>query len=229
LSDIFPTLGVTLSGTLFQNLQTLGWEHIGDDFYYIHLFLRPSLTKLDVVVTSDSASSLLSTLMLKCPKLIDVHVQSRGHIDLRSVTDIVRGLKYAERISVPSLDEDIFEHLSRLPTLRSLAIQFLPTTFTLSPVRRASTFPLLRQLIFAFPEIAQVNQFLRWCSAVPLETFHASFCEVVTANDLRAVFTAISAGFSHSYLLDLTIGTHPQPPTIRFRLAKRAFSGLGLD
>jgi hypothetical protein len=116
LSDIFPTLGVTLSGTLFQNLQTLGWEHIGDDFYYIHLFLRPSLTKLDVVVTSDSASSLLSTLMLKCPKLIDVRIQSRGHLDLRSVTDFVRGLKYAERISVPSLDEDAFEHLSRLPT-----------------------------------------------------------------------------------------------------------------
>jgi hypothetical protein len=62
-------------------------------------------------------------------------------------------------------------------------------------------------LIFAFPEIAPITQFLRWCSAVPLETFHASFCEVVTANDMRAVFTAISAGCSHSYLLDLTIGT----------------------
>ncbi|KAJ7506103.1 hypothetical protein B0H11DRAFT_1974774 [Mycena galericulata] len=206
LSGIFPALCVSLPGALFPNLQTLNWEHSLEDFHYIHLFLHRTLTQIEFSIpTSDSASSLLSTLPAKCPKLADISLLSRGHIDSGAVSDLVRGLKFARRIKVPSLDQNALEHVSHLTTLTSLALSSLPTSLALSQLVDGQRFPVLRRLMLTFADIGPTTQFLRYCSRVPLETFHVSFYELNTAKEMDDIFSVISAGFLHSSLTDLSI------------------------
>ncbi|KAJ7252365.1 hypothetical protein B0H12DRAFT_1117955 [Mycena haematopus] len=76
LHGIFPALSVALPDALFPNLQNLDWGDRDEDFHYIHLFLRPTLTKIDISPSSDSDSSLLSTLTAKCPRLTDIAIRT---------------------------------------------------------------------------------------------------------------------------------------------------------
>ncbi|KAJ7607637.1 hypothetical protein DFH06DRAFT_1379843 [Mycena polygramma] len=114
LSAVFPPLSVSLPPDLFSKVQSLDWQHTSDDFYYIHLLLHPRLTRISFSLYSTSSASLLSTLTLKCPKLIDISITTDDD-DLRcsgALSDFVRGLRNPERISVPCLAQDVLEHLS---------------------------------------------------------------------------------------------------------------------
>lgn len=203
-SGIFPALSVSLPESLFPNLLTLNWHHFDEGFSYIHLFLRPTLTTLYLLPNSNSASSLLSILPAKCPKLIDITISTRGHDDSEAISDFLRALKSAQKISIPSLNQAALEHISHLTTLKSLTLQTLPSTLTLSPVRETPTFPVLRRLLLIRPDLRPTTQFLGWCRGVPLHTLHIS-CEVGTADEMQGLLTAVSAGCLHPSLADLTI------------------------
>ncbi|KAJ7629205.1 hypothetical protein DFH06DRAFT_1226133, partial [Mycena polygramma] len=210
LSKVFQALSVSLPHTLFQNLQSLDWQHSADDFHHIQLFLHPRLTKLSLVLSSDSASSLLSTLASKCPRLIDVTIDASLSYgsedpDTGPVSDFICGLQNPEEISVPFVGQDALEHLSRLPTLKSLVLTgpaYVPASVG---KRGRPTFPGLRNLSFQGPGIGATTQFLELFNAVPLCRSDMTFYEVFTADEIHALFDGIVAGVSHSSLTALMV------------------------
>ncbi|KAJ7020850.1 hypothetical protein C8F04DRAFT_277581 [Mycena alexandri] len=205
LHGIFPALSMALPDALFPNLQTLDWGDYDEDFHYIHLFLHPTLTTIKCSPSSDSDSSLLSTLMAKCPRLTNITVStllSPGVL----VSEFVRKLQCAEHISVTIVDAAALQHVSHLNTLKSLTLHTLPNTLQLPPVGRKATFPVLRQFSVDDTEVGPTTQVLRWCSGVPLDTFNVAFYEPLTAKEMRGLVTAMSTAFLHSSLTDLCIG-----------------------
>ncbi|KAJ6540330.1 hypothetical protein B0H19DRAFT_1268930 [Mycena capillaripes] len=210
LSSVLPTLSA-LPDSLFRNLRTLDWRHQDPDFHHIHHFLRPTLTKIRLSPTTVSGWSILSTLLSKCPKLIDVSIASHSYEDPSVVSDFVRGLQFATTIYVPSVDQDVLEHLSSIPTLKSLTFQTLPENLTLSPVGERRTFPVLRELILEYPDIMSTTQFLAWCSAVALQTFNVTFY-AVTAAELHSLFATISTSLSPSHFMELTVDSQCEEP-----------------
>lgn len=236
LRGIFPALSVALPDALFPNLQTLDWGDYDEDFHYIHLFLRPTLTKIKLSPSSDSDSSLLSTLMAKCPRLTDITVSTLLSPGV-PVSEFVCKLQSAEHISVTILDAAALQHVSHLDTLTSLTLHTLPRTLTLqlSPVGRKATFPVLRQLSVDDTEVGPITQLLRWCSGVPLDTFNVAFYEPLTAEEMRGLVTAMSAAFLHSSLTGLCIGNscddlNPDPDIYLnpFQSLRRVFSFANL-
>ncbi|KAF8215139.1 hypothetical protein K438DRAFT_771050 [Mycena galopus ATCC 62051] len=207
LRGIFPALSMTLPDALFPNLQTLDWGASDEDFHYIHLFLRPTLTKIKLSPSSDSDSSLLSTLMVKCPRLTDITISTllRPRVP---VSEFVCKLQSAENISVTILDAVALQHVSHLDTLKSLTLHTLPETLKLesSLVSRKARFPVLRQLSIVDTEVEPATQLLRWCSDVPLDTFDVVFYEPLTAEEMSGLVTAMSAAFLQSSLTGLSIG-----------------------
>ncbi|KAJ6450724.1 hypothetical protein C8R47DRAFT_1084350 [Mycena vitilis] len=118
MSKVFRALSVSLPRTLFQNLQSLDLQHSADDFHHIQLFLHPRLTKLSLVLSSDSASSLLSTLASKCPRLINVAIDASLSYggedpDTGPASDFICGLQNPEELSIPWVGQDALEHLSK--------------------------------------------------------------------------------------------------------------------
>ncbi|KAJ7642632.1 hypothetical protein DFH06DRAFT_1334017 [Mycena polygramma] len=207
LSAIFPSLGVSLPPDLFPKLQSLDWQHTSRDFHYIHLLLHPRLTAISFRLDSESSASLLSTLTLKCPKLIDVDITARdgGQSFIGPLSDFVRGLHNPEEISVPCLAPDVLEHLSHLITLKVLSLHGMPSLSALPTHGGRRTFPALDALSLDLPAIGPATQFLRLCNAVPLVTFVSHLSGIVTADEVHHFLTEISAGFSHFSLTSLTL------------------------
>ncbi|KAJ7607638.1 hypothetical protein DFH06DRAFT_1066622 [Mycena polygramma] len=200
LSGIFQALSVSLPEMLFVNLQDLSWHHTGDDFYYIRLFLHPTLTRISFSLSSDSAASFLSLLAQKCPELTKLDIESREtSYTSRAVSDFVGGLQRVKELSVNSLDEDILERLSRLPTLESLNLRTLPL-WASTPCPEAPTFPVLDELWLTYPDIEPTVQFLGLCRAVPLKSFTVCLTEFVTASETHDLLAAISVGVTPSTL-----------------------------
>jgi hypothetical protein len=203
LTKIFPALSLSLPETILQNLQTLIWYHC-DDFHFIHIFLRPTLTTIFFDIDSVSASSLLSTLTQKCPKLIDISISSTtGDNNMLYLSRFVCGLQFAEALYVPSLDHHALDHISRLPTLNSLSIGALPRTLIVSPESGTQKFSGLRDLSLDCPQIGPTIQFLTMFIDVPLHTFRLSFEEFFSAAETHTLFERIASGISHSTLTDL--------------------------
>ncbi|KAJ7633843.1 hypothetical protein DFH06DRAFT_61908 [Mycena polygramma] len=200
LSDIFPALCVSLPEMLFVTLQDLSWHHTGDDFYYIRLFLHRTLTRISFSLSSDSAASFLSCLAQKCPQLTEIDIESREtSYNSRAVSDFVGGLQRVKKLSVYSLDRDILEHLSHLPTLESLNLRTLPV-WPSTPCSETPTFPALDELWFTYPNVKPTIQFLGLCRAVPLKSFTVCLTEFVTASETHDLLAAISAGVTTSTL-----------------------------
>ncbi|KAJ7642631.1 hypothetical protein DFH06DRAFT_604175 [Mycena polygramma] len=200
LARVFQALSVSLPEMLFPNLQNLTWGHTGDDFFYIRLFLHPTITRISFSLSSDSATSFLSFLAQKCPELTKVDIESHYHdYDSRAISDFVGGLQRVKELSVYSLEQDILEHLSHSPALKSLTLHILPV-WTSPPCLQTPTFPALRELSLTYPEIEPTVQFLGLCRAVPLKSFTVCLTEFVTASETHDLLAAISAGVNPSTL-----------------------------
>ncbi|KAF8217070.1 hypothetical protein K438DRAFT_1798253 [Mycena galopus ATCC 62051] len=214
LSSVFPALSASLPDGLFPSLQTLSWHHSEDEFHYIHLFLRRTLTSISLVASSDANSSIFSTLATKCPKLTDISV-SDGTVadyDNSSVSEFVRSLQCVQKINVPSLDQKALEHISHLMTLNSLRLSSLPEGLTLTPIDQRPAFTALRQLTLTHPDIGPTTKFLRWCSGIPLDGLHVSIWEFVTEGQMDDLLAAISAGFLHASLTNLSVDSNCDDP-----------------
>ncbi|KAJ6520535.1 hypothetical protein C8R45DRAFT_955504 [Mycena sanguinolenta] len=206
LSGVLPALSVSLPHRLFPNLQILHWNHSKDDFHYIHHFLRPTISKISLIPSSDANLSLFSTLATKCPGLLVISVSTAGHDNLeKAVSEFVRSLQYVQKLYVPSLDQTALEHISCLTTLNELMSSSLPEVSALTLISHSLTFPALRRLTLNYPDIGSTTQFLGWCSGVPLLRFHASFWGVVMGNEMDSFFATVSAAFLPSSLTHLSI------------------------
>ncbi|KAJ6559790.1 hypothetical protein B0H19DRAFT_1260483 [Mycena capillaripes] len=209
LSGIFPALSVSFPETSFSCLHDLRWHHSYTDFYYIHLFLRPTLTSIYFTLSSDDSSlSFLSILGSKCPKLTEISIA--GHYESHSISEFVSGLQYIEKISAHSLDGDALLHLSQLTTLESLTLNKFPRELILMPMETQS-FPSLRTFSLAYPEIRETTQFLGICSAIPLKTFDLNLQDFPTAHETHVLFAAIATGFSSATLTFLSIENEYEP------------------
>ncbi|KAJ6468638.1 hypothetical protein C8R47DRAFT_803408 [Mycena vitilis] len=204
LSDVFQALSVSLPEMLFPNLHDLTWHHTGDDFFYIRLFLHPTITRISFSLSSDSAASFLSSLTQKCPGLTRVDIESHNYdyehdYDSPAVSDFVSGLRRVEDVSVHSLDRDTLEQLSHSTALKSLTLHTLPV-WTSPPCPKTPTFPALRELWFTYPDIEPTVQFLGLCRTVPLKSFTVCLTEFMTASETHDLLAAVSTGVIPSTL-----------------------------
>ncbi|KAJ7604307.1 hypothetical protein DFH06DRAFT_1487720 [Mycena polygramma] len=200
-------LSVSLPGTMFPNLQALSWQHSGNEFYHIHLFLCPTLTAISFHLSSDSASSFLSLLPVKCPRLTKVTIRTlNSGYDSRVISEFVGSLQGVQESSVDCLEQDILENISHLPTLKSLSLRTLPT-YTGSLVRGTPTFSALQDVSLGSLDIQPTLQFLRLCTAVPLKSFTVKLSELVIAGEMQDLLAAISKGVSPSTITRLGVGS----------------------
>ncbi|KAJ7174785.1 hypothetical protein C8R46DRAFT_1252859 [Mycena filopes] len=175
LSEIFPTLSVALPQTLFCH-RNLHWRHTDDEFHYVHLFLRPELTGIEIYPFPATAPSLLPTLTATCP------ISSCPDSDL------------------PSLHASTLDHLSRPSTLTTLILHIAPTLPLALPGE--PTFTSLRDLTL---ENATSTTFFSLCSEAPVNTLHISTDTILlTAVDVHALLTSIPAGVAYASLTELT-------------------------
>ncbi|KAJ6477896.1 hypothetical protein C8R47DRAFT_644146 [Mycena vitilis] len=210
LHKVFPVLNLAFPNTVLHNLQSLTWDHTEVDFHYIRIFLRPTLTKITLRFTSESGSSLLASLIETCPKLIDINISS-GYFDLGPISHFVLGLQVVEALDVPALDQNALEHLSQLPTLKSLRLES-PPNLVVSPMYPGLSFPALHNLCIASGDMTPVVQILRLCTNVPLKLFSFTFFDFYTAAELCALLDAVSGrGICHSSLAELSVGSEEDP------------------
>ncbi|KAJ7037991.1 hypothetical protein C8F04DRAFT_1090953 [Mycena alexandri] len=195
-SDALQALSVSLPERLFQNLKTLNWEHLDDEFHYIRLFLSSTLTSLRFALTSFPAVSLLSTLASVCPRLTDVSIKSSGYT--KEISEFVCAIQRPEKLK-------LLVHLSRLQTLKSLDLNTLPSGLNMSSVQGTNTFSALRTLRLTESDSVLTTEFLGLCSGVPLKKFGRCFDEFTTAAKMHALFIAMAAGFSHTSLEQLVL------------------------
>ncbi|KAJ7622714.1 hypothetical protein DFH06DRAFT_1447192 [Mycena polygramma] len=212
LHNVFPSLNLVSPIALFRNLQTLNWEQDDVNFHHIHMFLRPTLTRINFRLCSDpeTASSLLAILMKRCPKLTEIFISS-GHLHLRPVSRFVLDLQAVEALSIPGLDQDALEHLSQLQTLKLLSLESPPRFTSLRTSRPNPNFPALRTLRVNSPTITPMAHFFRTCRNVSLETCHMTLFNYFTVAELCSFVDRLSGAVSHSSLAELSVEIDREP------------------
>ncbi|KAJ7615594.1 hypothetical protein DFH06DRAFT_1062672 [Mycena polygramma] len=208
-SEAFPALTVSLPHGIFSNLRAVTWSTAfmdQDNSHYISLFLPPTLTEISFHVASHSAASLLPTLAQKCPQLTNVSI-SHDSLYCPDVSRSVLQLPAIAVLSVTTLDQEAFQYFSSLASLNSLTLDNLPSSFTLSSKPGSDFFPNLRTLAFDYPTIGSATHFIEMCRNVPLQRFSVLGFEPqpATATEVQRLFTAITAGFSHSTFTSLVL------------------------
>ncbi|KAJ7658620.1 hypothetical protein DFH06DRAFT_1327196 [Mycena polygramma] len=204
LQSIFPNLSLAFPQSLLHNLQDLEWHHHDWVFHYIHIFLRPSLTRIAFDVTSKWDCSLFSRLGDRCPKLANISIAAEPGVDLQPLSRFVACLSRAETIYVPWLEQDALKHLSTLATLKSLHMDRLPEALR-SVARTAPAFPALRHLSLDDAMLVDMTQFLRMGLDVPLESVSLSRDSCPSAGDMHGFLTAVATRVSHSTLTRLRL------------------------
>ncbi|KAJ7657443.1 hypothetical protein DFH06DRAFT_1409773 [Mycena polygramma] len=215
LHEIFPALSMAFT-CLLPNLQSLHWNPPNEvDFQYIHLFLPPTLTKINFVIPlTYSASSLLSTLTQRCPELDDTSIGAKypaGLVqwkssDWRTVSCFVLGIQHIRALSVECLQQDALEHLAELTTLKSLHLKG-PLDLTVSQPPKTLPFPALRELKISCNRpnrIGVVLQLLQMFENLPLRAFDIAFNRF-NAAELRSILEAVSLRVCHRSLGRFTI------------------------
>ncbi|KAJ6501114.1 hypothetical protein C8R47DRAFT_1193465 [Mycena vitilis] len=199
--DTLLTLGRAFPPSLLPNLRHLLWW--SESLHCAHIFLRPSLTKISFDLRSTADCAVFTTLGETCPKLSNICITLDGDLsgmDFGPLSDFVAHLPRVETISVPWLAQDALEHLSALPTLKSLKMRGIPEV---SPAFTAAGFLALRHLSLAAAAPAEITRLLRMSTDVPLETLHAALDVVPSAADVHTLFTTITASVSASTLTQL--------------------------
>ncbi|KAJ7658623.1 hypothetical protein DFH06DRAFT_1327197 [Mycena polygramma] len=210
LDQIFPSLSLAFSESLLHNLQDLQWYHTQDDFHYIHIFLRPSLTKISFYLLSTADCSLLPRLGERCPQLVNIAIAADPDVDLQPLSRFVARLPLAETISVPWLQQDALEHLSKLPTLKSLTMGRCPKALPVSAAPIAFAFTALRHMSLNDGTLADVTLLLRMCRDVSLETLRVDLDNGhhhPPEADVQAFVTAVAESISPSRLTRLRLQT----------------------
>ncbi|KAJ6501115.1 hypothetical protein C8R47DRAFT_1317163 [Mycena vitilis] len=219
LGDTLPTLSRAFPRSLLHNLRHLLWR--GESLDRIHIFLRPSLTKISFDLRSTADCAVFTTLGETCPKLSNICITLDGDLsgmDFGPLSDFVAHLPRVETISVPWLRQDAVEHLSTLPMLKSLEIRGLPGAFAVSPALTVPGFLALRHLSLDAAAPADITRLLRMSTDVPLENLHVELDCVPLAADIHTLVSTFAASVSPSTLTRLHVecrclcrATRPDP------------------
>ncbi|KAJ6501022.1 hypothetical protein C8R47DRAFT_1068017 [Mycena vitilis] len=209
LGDTLPTVSRAFPRSLLHDLRDLLWEGDSDSLRYLVFFLRPSMTKISFELQSTADCAVFPTLGEICPELCDISITAGcelGEAVIGRLSDFVAHLPLVETISVPSLRRDAVEHLSTLPTLKSLQMFRVPGALDVLPVLAGPAFLALRHLCLRAPTPADISWLLPASTDVPLETLYVALDVVPPAADVHTLFTTIGASVSASTLTRLHLG-----------------------
>ncbi|KAJ7266328.1 hypothetical protein C8J57DRAFT_1229727 [Mycena rebaudengoi] len=158
-----------------QNTTTRVESSYGPAGDYIHMFLAPSITSIDVRPRTDPDHSLFPALALKCPRLKDVSISpgdSALGLYTAAVPACLRELQCVESLYVDVLE---LQPLRVGPYCLVLnpplpGYEHPPAGNTLvSPEARA--FAVLREIILRCPDLKSTARFLECLSQISLEDF----------------------------------------------------------
>ncbi|KAJ7647954.1 hypothetical protein FB45DRAFT_211603 [Roridomyces roridus] len=127
---VFETVFSSLpsSQRLCPNLRFLDWGVEAETHLeYMNLFLSPrvkgiciTISHFDIPIPSNLALQSVDTLRVLCPNAGN----SEAYILCRSACDLIKQLDRIERLWVPNLDGETLQHLSGLPSLMVLNLDY---------------------------------------------------------------------------------------------------------
>ncbi|KAF7374264.1 hypothetical protein MSAN_00309400 [Mycena sanguinolenta] len=216
-SPVFEMLSAAIDTQhIFPNLQALMWIVRGSNSWFcqVRLLLCPRIKTLMLGVLETPAHlALLPTLPKRCPLLVSVTLTTvpQFHVNCRPRSLMVCGMIFLERLTVASIDQSAFEHLSQLPTLKSLTLQNTPNFFP-SRAADSSRFPklctlTLRQIshdfLTAFIEMNDVWSFVQ---------LTAYMTSTPTATATARLYALIGAKCDPTILSTLTLAVPDSSP-----------------
>ncbi|KAF7358871.1 hypothetical protein MSAN_01227200 [Mycena sanguinolenta] len=138
----------------FPGLREFWWhDETSAQLSLLAIFLSPRLKSIHLYPGESMMElSLLRTLGIKCPDLTEVDLRGTyrrfapAPLFLQSLLELLSSLKRLETLCICSIDAAIFNHIARLPCLKSLVVdEPWPVDF-ISDGGSAPNFPELEQL-----------------------------------------------------------------------------------
>ena len=186
--NVFRSLACAAQGRtgLLPRLQQLTWQTPNDDIYpYIFLFFSPTLTNMDVYVTTGNIASdrmrfsLLASLVPRCPSVRSLRLCARPGSTIHSHRDLFSNHSTSAFASFSlwtSLDVLTLENidlstltdvLAGLAVLTTLKLHYCQTIDPLSP-STVQGFPMLRHLSMHGSDIDSYMHVFKRMSCTPL-------------------------------------------------------------
>ncbi|KAJ6587511.1 hypothetical protein DFH09DRAFT_976857 [Mycena vulgaris] len=187
---------------MFPNLKSLGLDHYTPhSLVNLEWLLSPRIWKIDLDFGPNLAalSRIIPTLTGRCPSLTDITISTdEPEKSLHTVSAFVRSLVRVERLSVRNLDGAAFEHLGRLPTLKTLAISDpeVPSDICPSTLSATSLSPMyssLEFLYFSSTTLEKVTAFINIIARCQLQILHAGLLNSLPTRDVATLFFAALA------------------------------------
>ncbi|KAJ7101433.1 hypothetical protein B0H15DRAFT_411631 [Mycena belliarum] len=209
------------------NLRTIHWEPTkSEEFPYICLFLGANVTSAQILLPQSTRSniSLLPHLALRYQQLknLCIHGGLESVRLCRASSAIAMNLDAIEAVSMDRLDRMALEHLSGLPSLKTLALR-IPRVSDLGPPSLTHSpymFSALRTVDFLATTIDFAIAFVNLLGTCSVEQILVGTGVLATKDTTSALYTALACHLSHSALQELSVnnvdgGTiAPTPATI---------------
>ncbi|KAJ7647875.1 hypothetical protein FB45DRAFT_894661 [Roridomyces roridus] len=173
-SAICPWLALgTADDCIFPNLTHLLWNQSDQNFPYIGLFLGPKVTSIIARCDTSSPLAILSQLPKKCPSLTHLDFthprdDSVTEATRNLISALLRELRCIQTLAIHIYDTTVLQHVARLPCLRSLCVQSLPTTI---PPAQGPLFTSLRRLRCEKSIPSSMSRVLELCPDNTLDAF----------------------------------------------------------
>ncbi|KAJ6486305.1 hypothetical protein DFH09DRAFT_1377839 [Mycena vulgaris] len=223
--------------SLCKELQTVSWAELLTP-YFGHLFpnlnslkthpymlpsvgkllLSPRIERITLAFGTKLAalSRILSILTQHCPSLTDITISTKTSGEsVHAVSTLIRSLTRVDRLSVENLDRAAFEHLGRLPTVKTLVIAdpYVPSSALLSLVEPIPLYSSLESLYFGRTALEDATSFMEIITSCPLQILEIEELSFSPTRDAASLFfTALAAHCSHQSLRQIETGTSESGP-----------------
>ncbi|KAJ7666768.1 hypothetical protein DFH06DRAFT_251102 [Mycena polygramma] len=203
LSEYFP------EDFLCPNLKSISWEPEHPLFPYLRLFLGPKITAVSISTSVFNMPPLFGLAIRYAElKTLKLDIISTDALFAHTSSKIVLKLAEIENLTLEKIDRAALEHLSRLPSLKSLEL-LQPEEWDLGPSSTSyvadAPFPALRSLQFSVTTIEFALQFTNMLSDCHLQEFSMETAFVVTSATNVQLYSALASHISHTALQSLTI------------------------
>lgn len=212
LSLLFDILRNSLpTQHFFPNATGLSWIlKKSSAFPHINLFLAPRITDINLgTLKCVSQFTLVPALAVRCPLLTHVRLlQAELHEADQSqpISLFVRGLTHLQSLELDYLDHEAFEHLARLPGLRTLKLG-TPRFFYISSSDsdcepEQPSFVALETLELSAAQSQCILPFIHALSQAPLSSF---VLQIKQALPIISIYAALERNLPPSLLTELSI------------------------
>ncbi|KAF7353346.1 hypothetical protein MSAN_01522900 [Mycena sanguinolenta] len=193
---------------IFPNLQTLWWLVAGPWFPYARLFLCPRMKSLVLGHLKTPAHfALLPTLPRWCPLLTSVTLRTAQqlYMNCRPCSLMVCRMAFLEKLDVDNIDQNAFEHISQLETLKSLAVKRAPDFTPSRPAADVHRFPNLRELTLSKVSLEFLTAFIEMNEFWSFERLDAYMTSTPIAAETARLYALIGTKCDPTTLTTLTL------------------------